>query len=127
MTTVRSRPPTRYRADPLFRLGRWVHAHRWLVIGLWCLALAAALPFAPRASQVLSPGGFSTSRLEAQQASTQIQRALGENPAAVLVIFHHPTLRTTQPAYYDAVDRAVSQLRTLDIVARVTTHRDNPR
>ena len=123
-----SKPPraNRCSADPLYHLGRWAASHRWLVIGLWCLILALALPFAPRASQVLSPGGFSTARLEAAQASSQIQQALGENPAAILVIFHHPTLKNTQPAYYDAVDRASSNLRTLDIVARVTTHRDNP-
>jgi putative drug exporter of the RND superfamily len=114
-------------ADPFFRLGRWIHRHRWTVIVVWALAVVAALPAAPSASRALSPGGFATSQLEASQATRTIQAALGENPSALLVIFSHPTLATTDPAYLDAVDASLSELRALDMVARVTTHRDNPR
>src|SRR4051794_23028880 len=90
--------------DPLYRLGRVAYSRRWMVVVLWLAVIGVAVPFAPGASRSLSPGGFSTSSLEAAQASTEIQRALGENPAAVLVIFHDPTLRSTDPAYYRAVD-----------------------
>jgi RND superfamily putative drug exporter len=119
--------PSKLHHDPLYRLGRWIYAHRWIVVTCWIAALGVALPFVPSASRSLSPGGFSTSQLEAQQATIEIQRTLGENPAAVLVIFHSPTLKTTDPAYYQDVDTALADLRNLDIVARVTTHRDNPR
>ena len=85
------------------------------------------MPAAPSASRALSPGGFATSQLEASQATRTIQAALGENPSALLVIFSHPTLATTDPAYLDAVDASLRDLRALDMVARVTTHRDNPR
>ena len=120
-------PPHALVADPFYRLGTWVHRHRWLVIAVWVVAALAALPAVPNASRALSPGGFSTDRLEASQAARSIQTALGENPSALLVIFSHPTLSTNDPAYLDAVDAAVRDLRTLDLVARVTTHRDNPR
>ena len=113
--------------DPFYRLGRRVHRHRWLVLAVWIVALLAALPAAPSASRALSPGGFSTSQLEASQAARTMQSALGENPSALLVIFHHPTLSTNDPAYLEAVDASLRDLRTLDLVSRVTTHRDNPR
>ena len=113
--------------DPYYRLGRWIHGHRWLVLGLWAVALMVALPAAPSASRTLSPGGFSTSRLEATRATQSIQAALGENPSALLVIFSSPTLATNDPAYYDAVDASLRDLRALPLVSRVTTHRDNPR
>jgi RND superfamily putative drug exporter len=113
--------------DPFYRLGRWVHGYRWAVIAVWAVVLLAALPAAPSASRSLSPGGFATSQLEASVATRTIQNALGENPSSLLVIYHHPTLATTDLAYYDAVDASLRELRSLDLVARVTTHRDNPR
>jgi len=116
-----------YAADPFYRLGLWMAHRRWFVIAAWVVLLLAALPALPNASHALSPGGFSTSNLEAQRASNQIQSALGENPSALLVIFSHPTLETTDPAYLAAVDASLRDLRNLDLVARVTTHRDNPR
>jgi len=118
---------SKYKNDPLYRLGLLAGRKRWLIIGFWLAIIAAALPLVPGASRSLSPGGFSTSRLEAQQASSEIQRNLTENPAALLVIFHHPTMRTTDPAYYQAVDAALRDLKDLDVVARVTTHRENVR
>jgi RND superfamily putative drug exporter len=97
------------------------------VIAVWLIAVIAALPVAPSASRALSPGGFATSQLEASQATRTIQTALGENPSTLLVIFYSPTLATTDFAYYDAVDASLRDLRNLDLVARVSTHRDNPR
>src|SRR5436190_23520764 len=95
-TSPKSAAPHRYESDPLYHLGRWVHAHRWWVIALWAAALAVALSLAPGAARVLSPGGFSTNRLAAQRATGEIQRALGANPAAALGVFHSPTVKTTQ-------------------------------
>ena len=75
--------PGKFKHDRLYRLGLLVYGKRWLVVAFWVAILAAALPFVPGASRSLSPGGFSTSRLEAAQASTEIQRTLNENPAAL--------------------------------------------
>ncbi len=36
-----------------YRLGKLAARHRWLIVGLWMVAIAVALPFAPRASSVL--------------------------------------------------------------------------
>src|SRR5262245_41294596 len=122
-TTIRlvSAMPTHHLAgDPFYRLGRWVHGRRWYVLAVWLIGVLVALPAAPGASRALSPGGFATSQLEASQATRTIQNALGENPSTLLVIFHSPTLATTDFAFYDAVDASLRDLKTLDLVARVT-------
>ena len=33
-----------------FRLGRIATRYRWLIVGLWMVFIAIALPFAPRAT-----------------------------------------------------------------------------
>jgi RND superfamily putative drug exporter len=114
-------------SDPFYRLGRWVHRRRWPVLAVWLLVVLVSAPAAPNVSKALSPGGFSTPQLEASQATQTIQRALGENPSTLLVIFHSPTLTTNDPAYDEAVDASLHGLSGLDLVARVSTHRDNPR
>ena len=43
------------------------------------------------------------------------------------MIYTHPALTTNDPAYYAAVETSLAELRTLPVVVRVTTHRDNPR
>src|SRR5215204_5318103 len=84
---VSAMPSHHLASDSFYRLGRWVHGRRWLVIAVWLIAVVAALPVAPSASRALSPGGFATSQLEASQATRTIQTALGENPSTLLVIF----------------------------------------
>jgi RND superfamily putative drug exporter len=114
-------------SDPFFRLGLWVHRNRWLIVAAWVVAIVAALPAAPSASRALSPGGFGTPDMEASQVGQTIQRAIGENPSSLLMIFTHPTLTTNDPRYLDDVDAALRDVAALPLVARVTTHRDNPR
>lgn len=51
-----------------YRLGLAMVRRRWLVLGVWLLAVAAALPFAPRIASVLQSGGFSSPDMQSQQA-----------------------------------------------------------
>jgi len=48
-----------------FHLGRIATRFRWLIVGLWMVAIAIALPFAP---QVLHSGGFTSPDFESEQA-----------------------------------------------------------
>ncbi|MDP8923515.1 MAG: MMPL family transporter, partial [Chloroflexota bacterium] len=122
-----SAPRLRLSSDPFFVFGRWAHRARWLILGLWLAVIAASLPLVPAAARSLSPGGFSSAGLEAQRASNLIQAALGENPAGLLAIYQSPTLATSDPRYLAAVEDSLREVRGLDIVARVTTHVENPR
>jgi putative drug exporter of the RND superfamily len=70
-----------------FRLGRIVTRYSWLIVGVWMVAIAIALPFAPRATQVLHAGGFVSPDFESEQAITLLVQKLHFNPTIVQVIF----------------------------------------
>ena len=115
------------RSDPFYAFGQLVYRRRWLVLVGWLLALMVALPLLPHIARSLQPGGFSSGSIEAQRTAVTIQRALGENPASLLVIYSSPTLSTSDPSYVAAVESSLSDVRSLDLVARVSTHVENPR
>jgi hypothetical protein len=45
-------------------------------VGLWIVAIAIALPFAPQATQVLHSGGFVSPDFESEQATTLLAQKL---------------------------------------------------
>src|ERR1017187_2134047 len=51
-----------------YHLGRLATRFRWLIVGLWMVAIAVALPFAPQASQALHSGGFTSPDAQSEQA-----------------------------------------------------------
>ncbi|HYU19220.1 MAG TPA: MMPL family transporter [Chloroflexota bacterium] len=98
-----------------------------MVLAVWLVALGLTAPFVPQVIRSLQPGGFSSASLESQRAINTIQRALGENPASLLVIFYSPGLQTSDSAYVAAVEESLRAVHSIDLVARVTTHVQNPR
>ena|SRR6266496_653423 len=70
-----------------FRLGRIVTRFRWLIVGVWIVMIAIALPFAPQATQVLHSGGFVSPDFESEQAINLLVQKLHFNPTIVQVIF----------------------------------------
>ncbi len=66
-----------------FRLGRIVTRYRWLIVGLWIVAIAIALPFAPQATQVLHSGGFVSQDFESEQTINLLVQKLHFNPTIV--------------------------------------------
>ena len=116
-----------FRHDAFYAFGTMLHRRRWAVLAVWVAALVVALPFVPRVTEALTPGGFASRSLESQRAIGTIQQALGENPATLLVIYSSATLTTGDPAYLAAVEASLREVRNVDLVARVTTPADNPR
>src|SRR5512146_1258524 len=70
-----------------YRLGLATVRWRFWIIAAWALVVLAALPFAPRAAEALSPGGFGSPDMESQQAVTALEQGLHTNFTSVLVIF----------------------------------------
>src|SRR5438445_11098627 len=68
-------------------LGRIATHFRWLIVGLWMVAIAIALPFAPQVTQVLQSGGFVSPDFESQRAINLLTQKLHFNPTIVQVIF----------------------------------------
>jgi RND superfamily putative drug exporter len=110
-----------------YRLGRFTARHRWLIVGGWMLALAAALPFAPRASSVLQSGGFISPNAESQRAVDLLAQKLNLKPTIVQVLFTSQVYTADDPRFAQESERALANLRTWSEVAGITNFTDNPR
>ena len=59
-----------------YRLGLATVRFRWWILGCWLVVVLVALPFAPRAPEALSPGGFSSPDMESARAIDTLQQGL---------------------------------------------------
>src|SRR5579883_2187203 len=110
-----------------YRLGRFTARHRWLIVGVWLLALAVALPFAPRASSVLQSGGFISPTAESQRAIDLLAQKLNLKPTIVQILFTSRVYTADDPRFAQESERALANLRTWSEVAGITNFTDNPR
>src|SRR5215813_13665692 len=93
-----------------YRLGLAMVRRRWLILGVWLLAIAVALPFAPRITSVLASGGFSCPDMESQQAVDLLVQKLHYQFNAVQIIFSSPTLTADDPRFIQEVDATLAEL-----------------
>ncbi|GCE03616.1 MMPL family transporter [Dictyobacter aurantiacus] len=110
-----------------YRLGKFATRHRWLIVGLWILAAVLALPFAPRANQVLQSGGFESPDSESQKAIDTLAQKLHVNETIVQVIFTSTHYTVEDPQFSQQSERALANIRNWSEVAQVTSYLDNPR
>ncbi|HET8843887.1 MAG TPA: MMPL family transporter, partial [Ktedonobacteraceae bacterium] len=110
-----------------YHLGRIAARYRWLIVGLWMVAIAAALPFAPRASDVLQSGGFLSPDAESQRAIDLLTRNLGIKPTIVQVIFTSATYTADDPRFVQESVQALAGLHSWSAVAGIVNFTNNPR
>ena len=110
-----------------YRLGKLAARHRWLIVGLWMVAIAVALPFAPRASGVLQSGGFISPDAESQRAVDLLTQKLNIKPTIVQIIFTSTTYTADDPRFAQESEQALAGLRSWSQVASITNFTDNPR
>jgi RND superfamily putative drug exporter len=111
-----------------YRLGLWCARRRWLVIGAWLLALAAAVPLAPQVVGALRSGGFSLADLEASRASLLLQDTLGTPPSAMVIVLQSTTdARAGDPAFEAAAAQTIADVPHAAHVVGLLTHQFNPR
>ena len=110
-----------------YHLGRIATRYRWLIVGLWMVAIAVALPFAPQASQVLHPGGFVSPDAESERAISTLAQKLHLDLTIVQVIFTSTTLSADSPKFTAETQQALAQVRTWSQVSGVVSFTDNPR
>ncbi len=109
-------------SDMLGAWGRWVYRFRW-----WLLA-ASALSLAP-ASVILIQGaqleaGTMLTTTESGRAASLMARQLPGQPVSFELILSSATLRATDRAFRDEVQRALAPLKADPRVARVRTPYD---
>src|SRR5450759_4265107 len=92
------------------RLGRFAVRRRWWIVAAWAALLLLALPFAPRAPSALSAGGFILDDLESARAKQVLQRELGVEPSAFVLVYTSDTLTAGTPAWLTAVAAATKDV-----------------
>jgi len=112
---------------PFERFGRVVVSHHRLVLAIWALVLAVALPLAPRVAGALRPGGFGSADLESARAREVLRSELGAPPSAVVVVIHSDRLVAGSPAFEVAAAEATRDLASAPHVVRVGSHLLAPR
>jgi RND superfamily putative drug exporter len=115
------------RVSVFYRLGLFCARRRVAVIVVWAIALVAALPLALQLPGALRSGGFSLPDLEAARAREVLATELGASPSAMVVVFESTTPdRAGDPAFEQAVARALAGLPAAPHVSGIVTHQLNP-
>jgi len=110
-----------------FHLGKIVTRFRWLIVGVWMVAIAIASPFAPQVTQVLQSGGFVGPDFESERAINLLTEKLHFNPTIVQVIFTSQRYSADSPAFMQEVQQALTRVRSWSEVSGVISFTDNPR
>jgi len=110
-----------------YNLGKLATRYRWLIVGFWMVAIAASLPFAPRASEVLHSGGFVSPDVESQQAVNLLVQKLHLNLTVVQVIFTSQHYTADSPQFIQETQTALAGVRGMPEVSGIVSFTDNPR
>jgi putative drug exporter of the RND superfamily len=109
-----------------YRWGRRAVELRAAILIAWGVAVAVALPFAPRAASALQAGGFSSDAMESQQAVELLARRLNLSFNALQVMFTSDTLTVDDPQFTAEANAAVTRLQSWSAVSRVVPYTVNP-
>ena len=113
-----------------YHLGRMATRFRWLIVGLWMVAIAVSLPFAPQASQVLHSGGFVSPDAESERALNLLVQKVHLNLTIVQVIFTSQDSNfgsADSPQFVQETQQALAQVRNWSEVSGIVSFTDNPR
>ncbi len=110
-----------------YHLGRIATRYRWLIVGLWMVAIAVALPFAPRASEVLHSGGFVSPDAESERAINLLAQKLHLNLTVVQVIFTSQNYTADSPQFIHETQVALAGVQHMPEVSEIVSFTDNPR
>ena len=110
-----------------YHLGKLATRYRWLIVGFWMVAIGVALPFAPRASEVLHSGGFVSPDAESQQAVNLLVEKLHLDLTVVQVIFTSQHYTAESPQFIQETQTALAGVRRMSEVSGIVSFTDNPR
>ncbi|MFL5652675.1 MAG: MMPL family transporter [Ktedonobacteraceae bacterium] len=110
-----------------YHLGKIATRFRWLIVGIWMVAIAVSLPFAPQASQVLHPGGFVSPDAESERAIDLLAQKLHLNLTVVEVFFTSQNYSTDSPQFVEETQQALVKVRSWSQISGIVSFTDNPR
>jgi RND superfamily putative drug exporter len=104
-----------------------MYRRRWWVVGAWLLAVLISAPWFVRVAGYLKVGGFSSPATESAQARETLQRDMGQNLSAIVVVYSSPTLRADDRAFIQQVRDSLRDVEQMAGVQRVVLHTYNAR
>ena len=104
----------------LTRLAAFVIRFRWWIIGGWTVVFLLSIPFAPRVTSALKHG-FGEIDTESRIALRTAAEEIGITESSLTLVFSSDSLDVDDPAYADAMERAIAPLRQMPQVVRVVT------
>src|SRR5256884_7144479 len=110
-----------------YHLGRIATRFRWLIVGMWMVAIAVSLPFAPQASSVLHPGGFVSPDAESERSINLLVQKLHLNLTVVDVFFTSQNYSADSPQFIQETQQALAKVRSWSQVSGIVSFTDNPR
>ena len=110
-----------------YHLGKIATRFRWLIVGMWMVAIAVSLPFAPQASSVLQPGGLVSPDVESERAINLLVQKLHLNLTVVEVFFTSQRYSADSPQFKQETEQALAKVRRWSQVSGIVSFTDNPR
>ena len=110
-----------------YHLGKLATRFRWLIVGMWMVAIAVSLPFAPQAGSVLHPGGFVSPDAESVRAINLLVQKLHLNLTVVEVFFTSQNYSADSPQFIQEAQQALTKVRSWSQVSGIVSFTDNPR
>ena len=110
-----------------YHLGKLATRFRWLIVGMWMVAIAVSLPFAPQAGSVLHPGGFVSPDAESERAINLLVQKLHLNLTVVEVFFTSKNYSADSPQFIQETQQALVKVRSWSQISGIVSFTDNPR
>src|SRR3989441_4729983 len=110
-----------------YHLGKLATRYRWLIVGMWMVAIAISLPFAPQAGSVLHPGGFVSPDAESERAINLLVQKLHLNLTVVEVFFTSQNYSADSPQFVEETQQALVKVRSWSQISGIVSFTDNPR
>src|SRR5437763_16606894 len=95
-----------------YHLGKLATRFRWLIVGMWMVAIAVSLPFAPQAGSVLHPGGFVSPDAESERASNLLLQTLHLNLTDVEGFFTRQNSSADSAEFIQDTQHALAHARS---------------
>ncbi len=108
------------------RLGHFAVRFRWVIVGFWLAIVLACVPFAPRITSALSPGGFGSADMESVRAGGLLQEKLHAQFTSVAIFFSSSTLKASDPRFIQEATAAVAPLTSWSEIGQVISFVSNP-
>lgn len=115
--TKDEKPHEIYRSG--FAIGRFIYRMRWIIITLWLILFASALPYAAKVSTVLTGSGFTFDQSESIKVANIAQNTLHYSASQVSIVFQSPTIPVTDPAYQAEVRQFIARAQSYQDVTGV--------